>query len=169
MLLVLALSIFGALVGFGCGNGSTSNGPVTSTPTTSDSLVFTISVPHGNYARGTVVPVTFTVFNTGAQAANFEVATCADFVVQINQGTQEVWTGPSGGCVAITHPLSIAAGATKTYNVTWNQVDSLGNALTTGTYTILAKLTPDTLNGISLTGAQISTFVSNPISVTISP
>lgn len=52
VLFVLVLSIFGALIGAGCGGGSSpSNGPVTSAPTMSGSFVFTVSTPHSYYRR----------------------------------------------------------------------------------------------------------------------
>ena len=171
-LFVLACLVFGALAGLGCGGGNSSNSsssPVTSAPRTSNSLVFTVSTPQGRYPLGVAVPVTFTVVNTGTQAANMDIATCSDFVAQVNQGANLIWTGPSIGCVSITRSISIPAGATQTYNVTWNQTDYLGNARSSGTYTLLAKLTPSTLNGIILSSDQLANFTSNPISVTIAP
>ncbi len=51
----------------------------------------------------------------------------------------------------------------------WNQTNSQGSAVAAGTYTLLANFTPLTLNGTNLSNAELATFVSNPISITISP
>ncbi|MCW3096591.1 MAG: hypothetical protein JWL77_2209 [Chthonomonadaceae bacterium] len=171
ILFMLGCIVLGALVGLGCGGGSASNGPVTSTSTTSNSLVFTVSTPHRTYARGAAIPIpiTFTVVNTGTQAANLTVGSCDDFVVLVSQGTQQVWLGPHDACVGIIRSVSIAAGATQTYNATWNQTDSQGNAIGAGTYILLGKFTPLTLNGAALNSAQAATFSSDPISINIAP
>lgn len=173
-LMGLVWSVLIALVvtGSGCGSGSNSSVPsglVTSAPKTFDSLVFTVSTPHGNNTRGAAIPITFTVTNTGSQAANLTFGTCDDFAVQVKQGGQTVWTSPGSICGAIIRAGSIPPGATQTYNVTWDQKDSAGNAVAPGTYTVLAQLTPYTLNGAVVSADQAATnFSANPISVSIS-
>jgi hypothetical protein len=173
LLLVLALSALTALCGLGCGGGNSSagaNGPVTSTPTTSNGLVFTISTPQKTYTRGAAVPVTFTIANTETQAANLTFAACTEFQVQVHQGMQQIWTGPDLGCGGITRSILIEAGATKTYTVTWDQKDSVsGSVVPPGTYTLTAKFTPAILNGTVLESPQLASFTSNPISITIAP
>ena len=175
VLLYSGWSVFVALVllSFGCGSGSTNSGPfgpVISTPKTYSSLVFTTSVPQGSYTRGVVIPITFTVANIGTQPANLQIGTCNDFVIDISKGGQLVWSGPSGGCGGVIRSVVIAPGATMTYNVNWHQVDQQENAVPTGTYTVVARLTPSTLNGNDVRAPQgTANFTGNPISVSIAP
>lgn len=172
VVLLLALCIIGAIGCLGCGGGNSTNnanGPVTSTPNASNSLVFTVSTPHGTYTRGAAIPLTFTVTNTGTQAANFTVGACFDFAVQIKQGTQDIWTGPTGGCGGVIRNVSIGAGATQVYSVNWDQLDSAGTMVLPGAYTLVGKFTPSTLDGVLIGASLVPTFISNPISITITP
>jgi len=174
----LVLGILGALLGAGCGNGtSTPSSPVISTPTTANSLVFSASIPHGRNARGTSIPVTFTITNSGTQAANLTYGGCHEFVIQITQGTRQIWWGPgaSEACLTVPQPSSIAAGATQTYTVDWDQrdlpnnVDQTGTQVAPGPYIIVAKFIPVSLNGIPMDSGQLAKFATSPISVTITP
>ena len=177
LLYVLVVSVLGALAGTGCGGGNdSSNGPVTSAPVTSGAFVFTVSTPHSRYAKGAPIPVTLTVQNTETQAAVMEFGSCFDYTVQFDRGTSEIWAGPNLGCAGVVRTISIAAGATQTYTISWSATDPLndpgayGGVLPTpGVYTILAQFTPSTLNGVVLTQAQEATFAGNPITVTVTP
>jgi hypothetical protein len=132
--------------------------------------VFTTSTAHGTYARGAAIPITFTVTNTGTQAANFQIGSCVDYLIQVEQGAQMVWTPSVGGCGGIIRPVIIAPGSTNTYTVTWDQTDLQGNAAPAGTYTVLGKLTPYAFDGSDTTPVSISAkFASNPLSISVSP
>ncbi|MCW3055879.1 MAG: hypothetical protein JWN14_5049 [Chthonomonadales bacterium] len=176
LLLLMALSIFSALVSSGCGGGdSAPSGAVTSTPKTSSSLVFMVSTPHSHYARGVAIPITFTVTNTASQAADLEFGACSDFTVYVNQGTSQTWFGPIFGCGGITRSVSILPGATQTYTLPWDQTNVVdpalpGTQVAAGTYAIFAKFNPSFMNGVNLfDSGQAATFVSNPLTITIAP
>jgi len=178
LLCVLFLGIFGALMGVGCGDGtSTPSGPVISNPTTANSLVFSVSTPHGRNARGASIPFTFTVTNIGTQAVDLTYGGCHEFAVQITQGTRQTWWGPGASevCIAAPRPSSIAAGTAQTYTVTWDQrdlpnnVDQTGTQVAPGAYTVVAKFIPVSLNGVPVDSGQLATFTTSPISVTIAP
>ncbi len=156
----------------GCGGGTSSissNGPVTSIPTTSNSLVFTLSSPHSAYTRGTAIPTTFTVANTGTQPANLVVVSCDDFVLRVRQGFQQIWTGPHDICLDMSHSVTVPAGASLSYNAYWDQRDSSGMVVAPGAYALWSKLTPYSLNETVLNPAEVVGFNSASIPITITP
>jgi hypothetical protein len=116
------------------GNGGSGVGP---------SFVTELSLRDANgalsdsFARGELIELRLTVRNRLSTAATVEFTSArqSDFVV-IRQGSQVlVWKHSQGKVFAqVLTELEFAAGETKTFTATWDQVDSGGQPVDAGVY-----------------------------------
>ncbi len=165
-----ALLALGALAGCG-GSGSSStplnNNPVTSAPRTTNNLQFTLSADRTVYARNTPANITFAVKNVSTSPISVTYTTDGPDFVQIAQGGTAAWSAQNGsGNTA--QVLTFAAGETKTFTETWNQMNlQTGAQAKSGTYNVDAQLRATQINGVTVS-AQVSRDLSaNTIQITI--
>ena len=159
------------LIGFavmlaGCGGGdNTEPAPTTVTSTGQyQSLQFTLTTRTA-FRRGETVPITFTVKNVGAQTVTaFLGPPEAD--AQVSQGGRQIWRWSDGKVFpAVVYDLSLAPGESKTYQLDWDQKDSQGNLVPSGTYALKSWFTARRINGAPVSPEQ--DLAAQPIEVVI--
>ncbi|MHB8405958.1 MAG: BsuPI-related putative proteinase inhibitor [Gammaproteobacteria bacterium] len=103
------------------------NGVLTSTFSQGQAIQFVVSVRNRSSSSQTLA------FNTSQQSN----------IVVLDSGTAtEVWTWALGQSFSqSTTSLTIAAGQTQTFTVTWNQTDDSGQAVAVGDYEVIGGLT----------------------------
>lgn len=123
--------------------------PVSSTEMQSGPLQFSLKMPKVSFREGEPVPLELTVRNTSSESVTlrFDAGSEYDFVVQKDLNLlvltvpMLVWTWsashPSGQGV---HRRALGPGSAVTFRAEWPQVDSHGDAVGTGQYTILGTV-----------------------------
>ena len=109
----------------GCGGGSSSstsadNGPVTSSPRTSNNLQFTLTTNKAVYARGETVQCAFAVKNVGTQSVSTNSGE-GFYQFSVYQGSSLVGPNPQGHAT-IAYPVDVCARRNK------NIHDGVGSA-----------------------------------------
>lgn len=169
------LGVMGALLAVGllsgCDGGGSStplnNNLVTSTPRTVGNLQFTLSADRTVYARNTPVNITFTIKNVSADPISVTYATVGPDFVQIASGGTAAWSAQNGAG-APSQVLTFAAGETKTFTETWNQMNlQTGQQVRSGTYNVDAQLRATQINGATVVAQASRDLAANTIQVTV--
>ena len=140
-------------------NGIGPNGPV---------FVTTLAVEDANgvlsntFSSGETIQFVLSVRNrsSSSQTLTFNTSQQSNFAVLDSGTATEVWTWALGQSFSqSTTSLTIAAGQTQTFTVTWNQTDDNQQLVPSGAYEVIAGLT--CTNGSS--SASSSTSSANPL------
>jgi hypothetical protein len=150
----------------GCGGGD-GTGPAPAAVTSTrqyQSLQFTLTTRTA-FRRGETVPMTFTVKNVGSQTVTaFLGPPEAD--AQVSQGGRQIWRWSDGKAFpAVVYNLSFAPGESKTYQLDWDQKDSQGDAVPSGTYALKPWFNTGRINGVPVSPQQ--DLAAEPIEVVI--
>lgn len=104
-----------------------------------------VSVDTAVHALGTPVQITFVVKNNGSSPIHYTFPSAQQFDVTItsNADKRTVWQFSHNKLFnQMVTKLALDPGQSRTYTVTWPQVDNNGMRVPPGSYTITATLTP---------------------------
>lgn len=95
------------------------------------------------YGPTEMVELTFTITNTGKEDLKFEFANSQfyDFIIRDGQGGEVAKWSIGRAFLAITQPLTLAAGAKFDYKTRWRQLDQNDDPVDPGRYEVTAVLT----------------------------
>lgn len=117
-----------------------------------------------SFASGQQIQFVLSVRNRSgsSQTLSFDTAQQYNFAVLASGTSTVVWTW-SGGQVfnPSASSLSFQAGETKTFTITWNQLDSLGQLVAAGNYEAIGGLTCNT----GSTGSSSASLACMPAGV----
>ena len=148
--MVKSATLFGILICCvfllcGCGSGGFFSGTQRSVGQV-NALSFTATAPFSASA-GTNVPITLTVLNTDTVAYTYQFSGCDEANVVISHFGQIVRTlrDPSV-CSPLVRTGTIAAGAEKSFTLSWDKTDDSLRALPSGLYQVQYRLAPYTIS-----------------------
>ncbi len=149
----------------------TPSGPVTATGQFQD-LIFTLTTPKRTYAVGEMVPLTFTVQNTGGKEVTFSSTSpyfAAAEVTDANGGYVSLFDNrtESRSRLTVIHTLVVPAGQTQTFSMEWGTQSNNTmpfDQTAPGNYSIRGYLFAYDANGESHNHAD---FETAPLTITV--
>ncbi len=99
--------------------------------------MFVLKTNQETYAQGETVKITLILCNDTAAVQEYEFPTGQQFDVFVERGANEVWRWSEGQFFmqAFT-TVTLQPGECKMFEVEWNQLDSTGQQVQPGVYTV---------------------------------
>lgn len=104
--------------------------------------MLTVTTNKTNYAVGETVVITLTLTNNTGTAQTYDFGSSQRYDVIIRRGGNKVWQWSDGRAfLQVIGSETLQPGESRTYTVNWNQTNTAGNQVPTGTYTIVGQIT----------------------------
>lgn len=104
--------------------------------------MLTVTTNKTNYAVGETVVITLTLTNDTGTTQTYNFSSSQRYDVIIGRGGNKVWQWSDGRFFAqMMGSETLQPGESRVYTVEWNQTNSAGNQVPTGTYTVVGQIT----------------------------